>query len=44
MFTGNDLRALVKVQPFVPCRLVLSNGGTVDVRTPEVVSPGRHRI
>jgi len=42
MFTGNDLRALVKAQPFVPFRLVLSDGGAVDVRSPEVVFVGRH--
>ena len=42
MFTGNDLRALLTAHPFVPFRLMLSDGGTVDVRTPEVVFAGRH--
>ncbi len=41
MFTFNDIRALLNARPFVPFRLVLSDGGTVDVRHPETVSVGR---
>jgi hypothetical protein len=42
MFTANDLRALLNARPFVPFRLVLSDGGAVDVRSQEVVTVGRH--
>ena len=42
MFTANDLRALLNARPFVPFRLVLSDGGAVEVRGQEVVSVGRH--
>lgn len=41
MFTQEDLRALLNAKPFTPFRLWLSDGGHVDVRSPEVVSPGR---
>jgi hypothetical protein len=37
MFTLDDMRALIHMRPFVPFRLHLSDGGTVDVRSPEVV-------
>ena len=43
MFTANELLSLVKTRPFEPFRLVLSDGGTIDVLSPEVVSIGRHR-
>jgi hypothetical protein len=42
MFTQNDLRTLLNARPFTPFRLWLSDGGHVDVPTPEVASPGRH--
>jgi hypothetical protein len=41
MFTQNDLRTLMKARPFTPFRLWLSDGGYVDVRSPEVASPGK---
>ena len=41
MFTLDDMRALVQARPFVPFRLIMSEGGTVDVRSPEVVLLGR---
>jgi hypothetical protein len=41
MFTPNDLLALLHMRPFVPFRLVMSDGSVVDVRSAEVVSPGR---
>ena len=41
MFTAHDLRTLVDTRPFVPFRLVLSDGGSVEVRSPEVVTLGR---
>jgi hypothetical protein len=40
MFTANDLLGLLKARPFVPFRFVLSDGGAIEVRSPEVVSPG----
>jgi hypothetical protein len=41
MFTAADMRSLLNVAPFVPFRLLLSNGSSVQVRSPEVVMPGR---
>ena len=41
MFTLDDMRRLLSARPFVPFRLWMSDGGRVDVRTPEVVLPGR---
>jgi hypothetical protein len=41
MFTLSDMRALLQARPFVPFRLWLSDGGFVDVRSPEVVLPGK---
>jgi len=42
MFTQTDLRTLLNAKPFTPFRLWLSDGGHVDVPSPEVASPGRH--
>ncbi len=41
MFTRDDLRMLLNARPFTPFRLWNSDGGHVDVRSPEVVSLGR---
>jgi hypothetical protein len=41
MFTVEDLRSLLKARPFVAFRLVLSDGGTVEVKSPELVMIGR---
>jgi hypothetical protein len=41
MFTLDDLRSLLRARPFTPFRLYLSDGGHVDVRSPEVVTAGR---
>jgi len=41
MFTAADLQELVSARPFAPFRLLLSDGGAVDVRSPEVVLVGR---
>jgi hypothetical protein len=41
MFTLEDIRALLNTRPFVPFRVYLSDGGTVEVRSPEVVAAGR---
>jgi hypothetical protein len=38
----NDLRALLNARPFVPFRLWLRDGAFVDVKSREVVLPGRH--
>jgi hypothetical protein len=40
MFTLADMHALLSVRPFVPFRLWLSDGGQVDVRSPELVMAG----
>lgn len=42
MFTLDNLRALLSAQPFIPFRLHLSNGGSVDVPSRELVLAGRH--
>jgi hypothetical protein len=36
----NDIRNLLKTQPFVPFRMCLSDGQTYDVRHPELVWVG----
>lgn len=41
MFTLDQLRTLLQARPFVPFRILRSDGGSIDVRTPEVVFPGR---
>lgn len=41
MFTLDSLRTLLRAKPFVPFRLIRSDGGSIDVPTPEVVSLGR---
>lgn len=41
MFTLEDMRALVNARPFVPFRFWLSDGGTVEVRSRELVLPGK---
>jgi hypothetical protein len=41
MFTVDDLRTLLNARPFAPFRLWMSDGGHVDVRSPELVLPGR---
>lgn len=41
MFTLDNLRSLLRAKPFVPFRLIRSDGGSIDVPTPEVVSLGR---
>jgi len=41
LFTHSDLRTLLNARSFVPVRLWLSDGGQVDVRSPELVLPGR---
>jgi hypothetical protein len=41
LFTAADLRSLLNARPFVPFRLLLSDGGAVEVRSQEVVVVGR---
>lgn len=41
MFTLDDMRTLLNTRPFVPFRLHTSDGSHVDVKSPEVVLPGR---
>ena len=41
MFTLANLQALLRANPFVPFRLIRSDGGSIVVPTPEVVFPGR---
>jgi hypothetical protein len=40
MFNANDLLNLLKARPFVPFRLVLTEGGMVEVKRPKFVMPG----
>jgi hypothetical protein len=39
MFTRDDLLALLSAAPFTAFRLHLSDGGTVDIRSREIVMP-----
>ncbi len=41
MFTADNLRALLQAKPFVPFRLLRSDGGSIEVRSSEQVLPGR---
>ncbi|MFO0967195.1 MAG: hypothetical protein U0793_16650 [Gemmataceae bacterium] len=41
MFTYGDLRNLLDARPFQPFRLFLSDGGHVDILSPEVVLAGK---
>jgi hypothetical protein len=41
MFTAGQLQLLLQARPFVPFCLIRSDGGSVDVRSPELVFPGR---
>jgi len=41
MFNANSLHAFLKSRPFVPFRFVLSDGGAVEVRSPEIVIIGK---
>jgi hypothetical protein len=41
MFTLEELRSLLNAQPFVPFRLHMSDGGSVDIHSRELVFPGR---
>jgi hypothetical protein len=41
MFTRADFQVLLTTRPFVPFRLWLSDGGSVDVGSPEVALLGR---
>ena len=41
MFNVNNMLTLLKTRPFAPFRFVFSDGGTVEVKSPEFVMPGR---
>jgi hypothetical protein len=41
MFTLDHLRALLHARPFVPFRLLRTDGGSVEVKSPEVVFAGK---
>jgi len=41
MFNVDNLRQLLNARPFVPFRLVLSDGGTIEIKSPELVWPSR---
>jgi hypothetical protein len=42
MFNVNSILTLLDARPFVPFRLILSDGGSVEVRSPEFVLPAKH--
>lgn len=42
MFTLDNLRSLLNARPFVAFRIHLSKGEAVEVRSKELVLPGRH--
>jgi len=41
MFTLDDMKALLTAQPFAPFRIHMSDGGSIEVRHPELVMTGR---
>ncbi len=41
MFTGDELREMLHTRPFVPFRLVQSDGAAIEVRSPEAVVVGK---
>jgi hypothetical protein len=41
MFTLDNLRAPLQARPFVPFHILRSDGDSIEIRTPEVVLPGR---
>jgi hypothetical protein len=44
VFTAEAMERLLKTKPFVPFRLILSDGGSVDVPTPEVALLGQRFV
>jgi hypothetical protein len=44
MFTLEDMRKLLQPRPFVPFRLRLTDGGSVEVRSPEFAMLGRRFV
>jgi len=44
MFTPDEIRARVRVTPFVPLRIVTSSGQTFDVSHPDLVMIGRRSL
>lgn len=44
MFTANDIRARIKVQPFKPVRIVTSSGQTYDVFHPGMILIGQREL
>jgi len=44
MFTPDEIRARVRVTPFVPLRIVTSSGQTFDVYHPDLVMIGRRSL
>ena len=41
MFTYNDLLSFIRQRPFIPFRLVTTDGTTYEIRHPEMLMPGR---
>lgn len=44
MFSADDISRRIKVQPFVPVRIVTSAGQTFDVHHPDLVMVGRREL
>jgi len=44
MFTGNELYARIKQRPFVPLRLMTSDGESYDVYHPDLVIVGQRYL
>lgn len=44
MFTSADIRSLLDARPFVPFRLILTDGGSVDIRHREFAMPFRRFV
>jgi hypothetical protein len=44
MFTADDIKARIKIQPFVPLRVLTSAGDQYDVYHPDMIMVGRRYL
>jgi len=44
MFTSDDIQSRVRLQPFIPLRIVTSAGQTFDVLHPDMIMVGRRDL
>ena len=44
VFTSDDIQARLRIQPFVPVRIIASTGQTFDIYHPDLVMVGRRAL